>query len=287
VRDTAITLAEVDVLCSYWTQRRTPEAQGVANRRELQLRAADYLIEQVLLAQEAEKRGIAASDSLVDQRLGRWEGQFPDPTVRDQALAERGMTREQLREEFRRDLLVQALVRTAVADTVQVPDADVPAYYAAHPEYFDMTEVHARHILKRIDPTAAPESLAAARATVADLRQRVLQGEDFDALARQHSDCPSKAQGGDLGFFTRGRMVPPFSEAAFALAPGQVSDVVQTDFGFHVIKVEERRNEGGRPLEEVAPAIRQYLRNQRIQEAVDALAQQLRPKGKVKMMVKA
>jgi peptidyl-prolyl cis-trans isomerase C len=283
-----ITLAEVEVLCSYWTSSRAPQAQGVTSRRQLQIRALDALIDQVVLSQEAERRGIAAPDSVVDGMLSRWEGQFPDPTQRDAKLAERGLTLGQIREKFRQDILVQNLVKQSVADTIQVSGADVSAYYAAHPEFFETTEVHARHILKLADRGGSPDTIEAKRREVEALLARVRGGEDFAELARTNSDdTRSAVQGGDLGFFNRGRMVPEFSAAAFALAPEQVSDVVQTDYGFHIIKVEERRNEGTRSEAEVAPAIEQYLRNQKIEQAVNGLAQTLRQKSKLKMKVKA
>jgi peptidyl-prolyl cis-trans isomerase C len=282
-----VTLAEVDVLCSYWMNSRAPQLQGITNRRELQLLALNELIDQAVLAREAERRNIAVADSVVDGMLSRWTGQFADETQRTQQLAERGLTLEQVREKFRQDLLVQDLVKQAVMDTLQVSDADVATYYQTHPNDFETTEIHARHILKLVDAGAPAESLAAKRAEVEALLARVRAGEDFATLATANSDDKgSAARGGDLGYFTRTRMVPGFSEAAFALAPGQVSDVVQTQYGFHIIKVEDRRNEGTRGLADVAASVQRYLRNQKVQEAVDRLALQLRGKSRVKMLLK-
>jgi peptidyl-prolyl cis-trans isomerase C len=286
VGERPISLAEVDVLCSYWTGSNTPESQGVQSKRELQLRALNSLIDQAVLAREAEKRGIVVADSVLDGMVTRWQGQFADATQRAQKLAEKGLTDATVREKFRQDLLVRQLVETAVVDTIQVPDAAIPEYYSAHPEYFETTEVHARHILKRVDPSAPPDSVELQRAAITALLQRVRGGEDFAEVARTCSDCPSAPKGGDLGFFTRSRMVQPFADSAFALPVGGMSGIVQTPFGFHIIKVEERRNEGTRPLEQVAPAIRQFLRNQRVQQAVDALALRLRDKSDVKLKVK-
>jgi len=282
-----ITLAEVDVLCSYWMNSRAPQLQGVNSRRELQLRALNELIDQAVLAREAERRNLTAPDSVVDGMINRWTAQFADETQRAQQLAQRGLTLEQVREKFRQDLLVQDLVQQAVMDTLQVSDADVATYYQTHPEDFETTEVHARHILKLAQTGAPPETLAAKRAEAEALLARVRGGEDFAALATAQSDDKgSAARGGDLGYFTRTRMVPEFAAAAFSLAPGQVSDLVQTQYGFHIIKVEDRRNEGTRALEDVAPSVQRYLRNVKVQEAVDRLAQQLRGKSRVKMMLK-
>lgn len=126
-------------------------------------------------------------------------------------------------------------------------------------------EIRARHILLSVPPGATQAQVDSIRATAEDLRDRALAGEDFSALARDHSEDPGSAvQGGDLGFFERGLMVPPFEEAAFALQPGEISDVVRSDFGFHVIKLEERR----RPtLEDLGPDYRSQIQQQRIMQA--------------------
>jgi peptidyl-prolyl cis-trans isomerase C len=233
------------------------------------------------------RRNITAPDSIVDSALSRWTGQFADETQRTQMLTERGLTLDQVKEKFRQDLLVQNLVKQAVMDTLKVSEADVATFYQTHPEEFETTEVHARHILKLVESGAPADSLAAKRAEVEALLARIRAGEDFATLAAANSDDKGSAtRGGDLGYFTRTRMVPEFATAAFLLAPGQVSDVVQTQYGFHIIKVEDRRNEGTRALADVAPSVERYLRNQKVQEAVDRLATQLRGKAHVKMLLK-
>jgi peptidyl-prolyl cis-trans isomerase D len=133
-------------------------------------------------------------------------------------------------------------------------------------------ELHARHILLRTPENATPAQIDSVRKATEAIQRQAAGGADFAALARQYSQDGSKEQGGDLGFFPRGQMVPTFDEAAFKLQPGQVSPVVQTPFGFHVIKAEERRQ---RPLGTDRPQFRNYLvqRNQQlaVQHYVDSL----------------
>jgi hypothetical protein len=133
-------------------------------------------------------------------------------------------------------------------------------------------EVRARHILLRAGPEATPAQRDMLRAQAARLRARAAGGEDFAALAREHSEDGSAAEGGDLGYFGRGRMVAPFEEAAFALQAGQVSDVVESPFGFHVIKVEDRRQQ---PLGENLAAFReqavQRARGESLQTYLDSI----------------
>jgi peptidyl-prolyl cis-trans isomerase D len=152
------------------------------------------------------------------------------------------------------------------ADRVQVTDGEVAEYYELNKEerFTEPEQVRARHILVEVEAGASDERKAAARKKAEDLLAKVKAGRDFAALARTSSDDPgSAAQGGDLGLFAHGRMTPAFESAAFALAPGGVSDVVETPFGFHIIKVEEHRPGGLKPLESVRDEILRLLRDAR------------------------
>jgi peptidyl-prolyl cis-trans isomerase D len=134
--------------------------------------------------------------------------------------------------------------------------------YDSHLEdrFSDAEEVRARHILVAVTPDADQATKDKARAEAEDLLKQARGGADFEALAKKHSKDPGSAvKGGDLGFFPRGRMVPAFDAAAFALEPGQISDVVETQFGFHVIKLEEKKPAGPRPFEAVREQIEKEL----------------------------
>jgi len=140
-------------------------------------------------------------------------------------------------------LLASMYEEESLAKTVKASQAEIDEYMKAHPE----EQVHARHILIAVksedSPTEGGLDKAAARAKAEEALKRVKAGENFEALAKEYSTDPgSKENGGDLGWFGRGRMVPDFEKAAFALQPGQVSEIVESPFGFHIIKVEGRRN---------------------------------------------
>jgi peptidyl-prolyl cis-trans isomerase C len=104
-------------------------------------------------------------------------------------------------------------------------------------------QVHARHILVKVDPKADATQKAAARKKIEDIQKQLKNGEDFSELAKKASDCPSNAKGGDVGYFGRGQMVKPFEDAAFSLKPGEVSGIVETEFGLHLIKVMDKKPE--------------------------------------------
>jgi peptidyl-prolyl cis-trans isomerase D len=130
--------------------------------------------------------------------------------------------------------------------------------------FTDPEEVRARHILIRLEPGADDAAKAKARAEAEDLLKQIHAGGDFDALAKKHSTDPGSApKGGDLGFFPRGRMVPAFDAAAFALEPGKVSELVETEYGFHIIKVEEKKPGGPRPFEVAREQIEKELTTER------------------------
>ncbi len=172
-------------------------------------------------------------------------------------------------------------LRRQALDEEPVPDMSAAAreYYIAHPEeYSTQTMVHASHILVRTkDRTGEVRSEAEARELIAKLRERALAGEEFGTLAAEHSEDPSaKRNNGDLGYFPKGRMVKAFEEAAFAMTePGAISDIVQSDFGFHILKLHARQEGELKPFEEVSAGIIQKLetdyRQNRRQEYVDRL----------------
>ena len=148
----------------------------------------------------------------------------------------------------------------ALAKTQVVTDDEVKAYYEAHTDEFARPEqVRASHILIKLDEKADDKAVAEARAKLLKVKARLAKGADFVDMAKKYSEGPSNVRGGELGWFSRGMMVPAFEEAAFGQEPGTVSDPVRTRFGWHLIKVEERREAGTESLEEVASDIKSQL----------------------------
>jgi peptidyl-prolyl cis-trans isomerase D len=167
----------------------------------------------------------------------------------------------------------------AFADKVEVSDAEIQQYYDAHQAQYTTPEhVHVRHILFKVAPTADAAAKAEARKRAEDVLAKVKAGEDFATLARQYSQDASAAQGGDLGSVSRGQMVKPFEDAAFALAPGTTSDIVESPFGLHIIKVESKQEAATRPLSEVHDEVVKALRQQKARDAAQAQANQVQQK---------
>jgi peptidyl-prolyl cis-trans isomerase C len=165
---------------------------------------------------------------------------------------------------------------------VEVNDAEAKAFYEENKEDFNTPEqVKASHILVKVDATAAPEQKAAAKAKAEGLLKQVKAGGDFATLAKENSDCPSKERGGDLGFFDRGTMVKEFADAAFAMKVGQVSDVVETQFGYHIIKVTDRKDGGLTSFEKAKPEIIKSLSDKKKGELFKQLIEKIKAEAKI------
>ncbi len=177
-------------------------------------------------------------------------------------------------------VLAQEFIGRYILDKVNVTDKDVSAYYAEHKhEFKDPEMIKARHILVRVPVEAKPDDWIAAETRIHEIKKRLEGGEDFAAAAKASSEDPgSEYKGGDLGFFPRGQMVPEFENAAFALKIGEVSEPVKTDFGYHIIKVEDRKEEKVKAPEEVKEDIQNKLITEKQEEAITKLLLKLENK---------
>lgn len=248
----------------------------VTDEEQLLQMATQRVVEQKLLAQEALRFGIEPDELRIAQVVQAAEQQAGSREALLANLDARGSSYDQLVGMIREMDLVRTFIETKISPTIQVSDEEVEAFYTENPELFKTEEqVHARHILFASAEGADAETENSARTKAEAARQRALAGEDFATLAMELSEGPSAPNGGDLGFFSRDQMVAPFSEAAFALEPGEISEVVQTRFGFHVIQVEERRVEGTTPIEESTDQVRSFLGQQKIGQAVRELLESL------------
>ncbi|GAB4264289.1 MAG: peptidylprolyl isomerase [Deferrisomatales bacterium] len=165
-----------------------------------------------------------------------------------------------------------------------VPEEMVREYYEKNREAFRKRETaHVRHILVAVPEGADARARETARAKAEALRRKALEGADFAALAREASDCASAPSGGDLGRIPRGYMPAEFDRVAFALEPGEVGPVVETKFGFHVIRLEERNPGGVAPLPEVRDFIARYLRPMVVRKRMAEQVERLRREARVEV----
>lgn len=243
----------------------------------------ETLINRTLLMQQAQSMGIEVKDSLVAKALEEFKAAFQGEQAYQQGLKEMGFTEERLKEQIRNGLTIKTLIDKEVVHKISLSDEQVRAFYDDNPNLFRRPEqVKASHILIQVPENADEAKKAQALATIQALKARIDNGEDFATLAMEHSEGPSKTKGGDLGFFGREQMVKPFSDAAFALQPGQVSGVVQTRFGYHLIRVTERQAEQTMAFNDVKDSISARLRQEQERKKLDAYLEKLKEHADIK-----
>jgi parvulin-like peptidyl-prolyl isomerase len=224
---------------------------GIERRLQLQSRVIDDLLRKRLIAQEIERRRIVISPTDIDDRTEiEWERILRQNNLTEeqaaQILQRQGRTLESFKRELRQAVelhLQTERLRDLVVGPIEPTEQELSAYLEEHREDYDTPEeVHARHILIRVPEGASEAEIAQAKKHIEDIKKELENGADFAELAKKYSQDPGSApNGGDLGFFRRGQMVREFEDAAFSLEPGQISDPVRTQFGFHLIKVEEKK----------------------------------------------
>ena len=230
----------------------------------------NQLIEQELIRQEAAKRGIQVADADVEAKLAEIKKAFPSEAVLAEKLKANGLDLTSFKTQIRDQLEVERVVRDVTKEG-GVPDPDVRKYYDQHRELYNkQEEVHARHVLVKDEVVA---KMVAAK---------LKAGGDFKELAKQYSeDEGSKGAGGDLGYFVRGRMVKEFEQAAFTTPVGLVTPLVKTRFGYHIIKVEDKRAPRVQPFSEVQAEIRGNLESERRRGAFGAWLDQRKQAAKL------
>ncbi len=239
-----------------------------------------------MLKQEAKARNVTVTDAEVDQQMKTMRERAPNEAAFEKALAENGITVDRLRADTRDQMTIAKLMNAEVSGTEPVDDAEVRGFYDKNPDKFKSPETaRASHILVKVDDKADDATKKAARAKIDAILQRAKAGEDFGALARENSDDGSAKQGGDLNYFPRGQMVPPFDKAVFAMKPGDISEVVTTQFGYHVIKLVDIKPAGTVPLEQVSDRVKQFLTAQKKQQQAEAFLAQLKQKSKIEVLI--
>jgi peptidyl-prolyl cis-trans isomerase C len=285
VNGEAVTKVDFDRLIKNM-ELRANQPVPAERRDEVYRKALDQLVTYTVLSQETRARNVAVTDAEVDTGIQQMRGQFPTEEAFKKALESRGMTLDKLKADTRIDISINKMVEAEVSAQPAPTDAQVREFYDKNPDKFKQDEaVRASHILFRVEETAD----AAAKKKAMDDAQGVLKqarsGADFAELAKKHSADGSAQQGGDLNFFTRGQMVPPFDQAAFAMKPGEISDIVTTQFGYHIIKVTERRPASTVAFEQVSGRIKEFLTEQQKQQKADAFIQSLKQKAKIEVLV--
>lgn len=253
---------------------------------KLRAQVLDNLIEIELIYRDGLDSGIAVEGPAVKEQVNRLRARFPNQDEFEKALGRAGMTPDTLKVNVVREMTIQRFINENFADATTVSDEEAKKYYDENSQMFMQPEqISASHILIKVAPDADEATKSEARAKMEELKSRLKEGEDFAALAQEVSEGPSGAQGGDLGYFSRGQMVKPFEDAAFALNVGEVSDIVETQFGYHIIKVVDKKPESKVPLEDIQDRVKDYLKQEKVKTQVRAHVDELKAKADIQRFV--
>ena len=249
--------------------------------KQLRKAALDALIDRELLWQESRKRGVVISDAQVQTQVDQTRQAIGGAEKFARRLEDAGFDEAGFTEYTRRELAAQQVF--VELTQVNPPDeAQVRRFFAERrAEMSQPEQVQARHILIKVPQQADAASVEAARLRLLQLRDKISQGADFASVARSGSEDDSASNGGDLGYFARGRMLPEFEVAAFALEPGSVSEPIRTAVGWHLIDVQNRVAASDVTEDQGLAMVRAYLARQQQAEIRQQVLAQLRASNRI------
>lgn len=191
----------------------------------------------------------------------------------EQMLKRDGLTLEFFKSMIKDNAVIRNYI-DAFSKEIKITDEELEVEYNNNRARFSSPKkVRASHILKKLPKDATPEIKTAIKAELEAILASIKQGKDFAALAKKESDCPSASKGGDLNFFEKGRMVKPFSDAAFKMNKGEISEIVETQFGFHIIKVTDIKEGGQKNLDEVKGDLIKSMQMRKMQPMIQKTIQ--------------
>lgn len=276
VNSKEILMEEVDFFVAPELERM--EAMGQQVTPEIKKNFRDFWVEQSISRELMIQKAVTDKVVITDEEV---EKAFTKTENKGSALSA-----DRLKQFIKEDLLVDKLIENNVMSKIVVTDKEVEDFYNSRKDKMKEPEqVKARHILilEHISDTA--EKKEENKKKIETVLAEVKAGKtDFSELAKKYSECPSAPSGGDLGFFARGQMVSAFENSAFALKPGETSDVVQTQFGYHIIKVEDRKEARDLPFEEVKELVRENIKHEKGNGEIAKMIDVLKSKATIEVI---
>ena len=267
---------ELDRLVRFYMSHGMTMDEVKQNLPKLEEKALDQAIGAKLLLDRAQELDIPLMAADIDAEVSKVVTQVGGPENYKEALDAQGITEVQFRKELEKGAKVNKLVEQACAGVADPTEDEVAKFYEAHKAEFVVPhQVLCQHILVKGSDDAALDKIKA-------IRERIVSGgADFAEEAKKNSDCPSGQEGGSLGWFGRGMMVPEFDKVAFEMKKGEVSGVVSTQFGYHIIYKADEKGGGQQTLVDVHDQVKDLLRHEARGRAMDAFVAELRANAKI------
>jgi peptidyl-prolyl cis-trans isomerase C len=252
--------------------------------KELKQTIFDQLVNRELLYQESFKKKIIVSELKVEEEFKKVSYLMPQDIDLKSLKEEMDMDETHIKDEFRRVFAIEALIAQELPGDGSVTDTETRDFYDSHPEMFLVRgPVFARHILIKVEPDADEARKVDARKQLEAVYEKVKGGDDFAQLARHYSQGPSAPSGGIVGWVKPGRMVKAFEDAVFALDVGEISGIVETQYGFHIIKVVKKEPDQTFVYEEIQEKLADHLKKEKMTAKERAYVEQLRQEMRIEL----
>ena len=264
------------------SRSRRPLPKAMAKRMKSE--TLNALIDKHLIEREIEAADVEVSDKEADEEFKKFKERFPNDKALESFLKFRGIDRDEIKGKMRKDLALKKILRDR--EGIEVTDKEAKKYYENNAKEFEQKEqVKARHILINMPKKGGEEAKKKAKKKAQKIAEEAKkEGTDFAKLAKEKSEGPSAKKGGDLGYFSKNRMVPAFSDAAFNMKDGEISDPVETKFGYHIIKREGHKEARKKSFDEVKTQIVDKLEKKRFRRALDGFVSDLKKKAEIEKM---
>jgi peptidyl-prolyl cis-trans isomerase C len=285
VNGKAIPKSQYDRMLSVFKMRAAHSGRKLseADLSTIKNRILESLIDAEVLYQQSQKQGIKVDDQAVNGRIDQIKKRFPDETAYKKAMAKMHVSEKEFRAEIQRALAIRRLLDANVRQKITVTDEESKKYYNSNLNLFKHPEqVKASQIWIKVPPDANESKKIQARKKIEMVQKKIRKGEDFGQLAKAYSEGPNARREGELGYFRRGQMAKPIEDAAFALNIGEVSGIVETRFGYHLIKVTDKKPGGITPYKEVRPMIEQHLKKEKEKTQIQAYIENLKKSARIK-----
>jgi len=286
VNDSVITDVELNRELSIIRKRYGEKGTAISDEqlKEIRNKVLDGLVRRELIYGACRKDGIKVSPEEIDGAFQMVRARYSDDASFAKMMEQFNVTEKSIKKDIAREIAIKKLIDERFVKKISVTDEEAKEYYEKNKENFHRPEsVKASHILIMVEENASDEEKAKAKERILEIKKKLENGGEFAELAKKFSEGPSAANAGDLGYFRRGQMVKPFEDAAFALQPGQVSDVVETRFGYHVIKVTDKTAESTASFDELKDRITMFLKQEKVQNQLNSFVEKLRKESDIQI----